>query len=616
MQAFVSISRLLAAASLFLLAGLRYGDPTWLLSRELIVLACCFAALFLVLVPLTRHYLAGKSLIAITVTVGVLSALASGVVLAVTVVGEWDVSRLMVGFETLLLFALLLLNQPNVSDVVAATANVLAFAVALYPRIADGSLLEFARLNRVRDDGSVRYLATSRHDLKVVNHALFNPALEAKGGGLARIDDQRVLLVAGDGQLVVLSPGPTGLGVLKPGLQSPLNRKEFVQGVKVANPFFRVTGVLLEARASGPRKLYVSHHHWDVARKCVTLRLSETDLDFDHLPSRLDWVSRYGTQPCLSGEDLSNASGGRLAFLDENQILMTIGNHGTGETPDLHRAYEWVYGTIIALRRSDWSVRTFTTGHRNPQGLLVQNREIWSTEHGPQGGDELNRLVEGADYGWPRSTYGTAYGTNIWPLVQGDDVHAEGVKPVYAWVPSIGVSNLIRIRGVAFPAWKSDLIVASLSALGNGYSIFRVKLDGTRVVLVERIHTGLAVRDLLEHSDGRLLLWDGSDTIQLLEPATHVFSPCSGCHALHRTTHGIGPDLMGVVGERVAHHTDYQYSQALRSLRGRWTRNRLDKFLRNPSEFAPGTTMKFTGIADEAQRATIIEYLEELDEPQ
>lgn len=608
------VSRWLAAASLFLFVGLRYGDPTWLLSRGLIVLGCSFAALFLGLFALTCHYLAGRSLVAITLIVGALSALAGGAALAVTIVAEWDVSRLMVAGETVLLFVLVWLNRPNLNAVVAATANALAFAVTLYPSIADGSLSEVARFSSVRYDESVRYLATSRHDLKVVDHVLFEPALEVSGGGLAKIDDRRVLLVTGDGQLVVLSPDQVGLGALKPGLQFPLTRQEYVQGVKVATPNFRVTGVLLEAKTSGPRKLYVTHHHWDAARKCVAFRLSETELDFGHLPPRLEWVARYTTEPCLSGEGLTNVNGGRLAFLDDDQILMTIGDHSSIAVPDPSRPHDWVYGTSVALRRGDWSVRTFTTGHRNPQGLLVENGEIWSTEHGPEGGDELNRLVEGSDYGWPRSTYGTEYGQKRWPLTEDDDVHAVGTKPLYAWVPSIGISNLIRIRGTAFPAWKSDLIVASLAGIGHGYSIFRVRLDGAHVVLVEKIPTRLLVRDLLEHADGRLLLWDGTGTIQMLEPATHVFASCSGCHALRRGQHGIGPDLMGVVGQKVARHAKYQYSESLRSLGGRWSRGRLDEFLRNPSAFAPGTSMQFAGIEDAAQRAAIIEYLDELDD--
>jgi cytochrome c2 len=461
---------------------------------------------------------------------------------------------------------------------------------------------------------AVRYVATSRHDLKVVDHAVFDPPLAALGGALARIDDRRILLVAGDGQILILSPGPASLGVLRPGLHLPMNRGDYVAGVDNATPWFRVTGALLEENASGPRRLYVAHHHWDVARRCVTLRLSETMLDVNRLPARLEWATRYDTRPCIPGEKLPNTSGGRLAFLDAGRILMTVGDHAAPYGAEPHSSHGGDYGSIIALDRSDWSVRTFTAGHRNPQGLLVTDGAIWSTEHGPQGGDELNRLVEGAQYGWPRATYGTDYGRKSWQLIDAEDVHASGTRPVYAWVPSIAVSNLIRIRGRAFPAWQSNLVAGSLSGAGNGSSVFRIVLDDARVVLVERIHVRRPVRDLIEHSDGRLVLWDGSGTIQTLEPATHVFAACSGCHAIRRAAHGIGPDLMGVVGARIARHADYPYSETLRAVGGRWTPGRLEEFLRDPAEFAPGTTMQFAGIEDAVQRATLIEYLQDLDD--
>jgi cytochrome c2 len=274
-----------------------------------------------------------------------------------------------------------------------------------------------------------------------------------------------------------------------------------------------------------------------------------------------------------------------------------------------------MYGTTVAIELETGAWRTFTSGHRNPQGLLAESGRLWSTEHGPHGGDELNLLVEGRDYGWPRSTYGTEYGKKEWPFAGKDDPHDDGVKPVFSWVPSVGISNLIRIRGELFSAWRGDLLVGSITGLGNGYSVFRVHLDDTRVILVERIQTGRSVRDLLELDDGRILLWDGGTTLQTVEPAAHVFAPCSGCHALRWDSHGIGPDLMGVVDDRVARFQEFPYSEALRALGGRWTPARLDEYLSDPAAFAPGTTMDFPGIADPSQRAMVIEYLDEIGLP-
>jgi cytochrome c len=116
----------------------------------------------------------------------------------------------------------------------------------------------------------------------------------------------------------------------------------------------------------------------------------------------------------------------------------------------------------------------------------------------------------------------------------------------------------------------------------------------------------------VEAPDGRVVIWDGSNVLQFLEPSSHIFAGCSGCHAMRWKSHGIGPDLMGIVGDRVARHDDFGYSEALREAGGRWTTERLDAFLKNPQKFAPGTSMAYAGIEDPQRRAEIIEYLAEL----
>jgi glucose/arabinose dehydrogenase len=87
---------------------------------------------------------------------------------------------------------------------------------------------------------------------------------------------------------------------------------------------------------------------------------------------------------------------------------------------------------------------------------------------------------------------------------------------VYAWLPSIGVSNLIRIQGNLFPAWRGDLLVSSLAA----HSLWRMRLHDGHVVFTERIETPRRIRDVLESADGRILMWTDDATLDVLEPAT------------------------------------------------------------------------------------------------
>src|SRR5262249_4081638 len=157
------------------------------------------------------------------------------------------------------------------------------------------------------------------------------------------------------------------------------------------------------------------------------------------------------------------------------------------------------YGKVLLLDRSGRH-EIFTIGHRNPQGLLVdREHRIWETEHGPQGGDEINLLEKGRNYGYPLVTYGTEYGRYFWPLAPWAHDHGEYTEPVQAFVPSIAISNLIQVDSDLFSEWKGDLLVGSL----NTQSVYRVRVRGDRIIYIEQIPVGVRVRDLAEGSDGR-----------------------------------------------------------------------------------------------------------------
>ena len=163
----------------------------------------------------------------------------------------------------------------------------------------------------------------------------------------------------------------------------------------------------------------------------------------------------------------------------------------------------------------------YSYGHRNPQGLVIhpETGDIWATEHGPQGGDELNLIQPGLNYGWPVVGYGVNYRS-------GSAIHEgtmrEGMEaPVHFWIPSIATSGLMIYSGDRFPAWKGDLFVGGLA----GQQLSRLTLDGQSVMneetLVQRIGR---IRDVREGPDGFIYVAiessDGTPTrIVRLEPA-------------------------------------------------------------------------------------------------
>jgi glucose/arabinose dehydrogenase len=145
----------------------------------------------------------------------------------------------------------------------------------------------------------------------------------------------------------------------------------------------------------------------------------------------------------------------------------------------------------------------YSYGHRNPQGLTIDpaTGNIWSTEHGPQGGDEVNLIVPGANYGWPVVGYGVNYGS-------GEAIHEGTIRegmtnPVHVWVPSIGASGLEVYRGDAFPAWRGSLLAGGLA----GEQVVRLTMDGEAVTNVELLAQRIGrIRDVREGPDGFLYL--------------------------------------------------------------------------------------------------------------
>jgi glucose/arabinose dehydrogenase len=222
--------------------------------------------------------------------------------------------------------------------------------------------------------------------------------------------------------------------------------------------------------------------------------------------------------------------GGRIVFDRAGLLYLTLGDRGERERaqrPDDHA------GSVIRLHddgrvpkdnpfvgKPGWKPEKFTLGNRNMQGAALhpQTGELWTHEHGPQGGDEVNIMRAGANYGWPVITYGVNYGigTKI-----GEGTAKPGMEqPLHYWVPSIAPSGMAFYTGDKFPRWKGSLFVGAL----RERSLVRLQLEGTRVVKEERLlrDTVGRIRDVRMGPDGLLyLLQDSSDAALLrVEPAT------------------------------------------------------------------------------------------------
>lgn len=166
----------------------------------------------------------------------------------------------------------------------------------------------------------------------------------------------------------------------------------------------------------------------------------------------------------------------------------------------------------------------FSSGHRNIQSAALHptTGELWEVEHGTRGGDELNRVMKGKDYGWPTIAYGIEYRGG--PITGGITAHEGMEQPVYYWDPVIGPSGMVFYTGNLFPAWKGNLFIGGHAT----NDLVRLQMDGNKVVGEERLLTDrnprIRVRDVRQGPDGALyVVGDGASvSIYKLVPKTQT----------------------------------------------------------------------------------------------
>lgn len=204
--------------------------------------------------------------------------------------------------------------------------------------------------------------------------------------------------------------------------------------------------------------------------------------------------------------------GSKLAFGRDGMLYMTV-----GERNDRTRAQNTTIhgGKVLRLRddgtvppdnpfvgREGFRPEIYSYGHRNLQGLAVhpETGALWETEHGPQGGDELNTILPGKNYGWPIATYGREYTGEF--IAQPSREGIEG--PVIFWAPSIGLSGMAFYTGTRFPEWKGNVFLGGLSGLNVTRVVFTAQGPIGREALLGQLK--LRIRDVRQGPDGLLYL--------------------------------------------------------------------------------------------------------------
>lgn len=231
----------------------------------------------------------------------------------------------------------------------------------------------------------------------------------------------------------------------------------------------------------------------------------------------------YQTQPVTnSGVHF----GSRIVFDSEGYLYFSTGDRGRKENSQdlsndmgkIHRLHD--DGRIPAdnpfVNQTGANPSIWSYGHRNVQGMVYdkENKRIYSTEHGPRGGDELNLVEKGRNYGWPVITYGIDYSGEI----ISDLTHKEGMEqPVHYWTPSIATCGLMLYTGDKFPAWKGNIFAGALALT----HVARVELTNSRYTHEEKLLERFGrVRQVAQSPDGHIyVLTEGPGQLLKLVPA-------------------------------------------------------------------------------------------------
>lgn len=213
----------------------------------------------------------------------------------------------------------------------------------------------------------------------------------------------------------------------------------------------------------------------------------------------------FQAEPFLSG---GNHFGGRMQFDREGYLYFSVGERGRQENAQTLQNHS---GKILRIEDDGATPsdnpflgdngakpEIFTYGNRNPQGMVIHpaTGEIWTHEHGPMGGDEINIIKPGTNYGWPEATYGKNYnGTTITEFTSKPGM----ADPLHYWVPSIAPCGMSFVNSDKYPEWNGNLLVGSLKFR----YVARLELDGEKVVHEEKILENLGrIRAITQGPDG------------------------------------------------------------------------------------------------------------------
>ncbi|WP_347313576.1 PQQ-dependent sugar dehydrogenase [Defluviimonas sp. SAOS-178_SWC] len=477
-----------------------------------------------------------------------------------------------------------------------------------------------------------------------------------RGGGLTVVDDTAVLATI-DGKLFLASAPddvrPLSIGVPDYGFEA---YRDFAKDPANSDYHFELWAYryfdILAYQMNGGSHLALSFIRFEPERRCFHTIVSVLDIPSTapelaaFTATADDWHTAYVTEPCLPLKKKESAievqiGGGRMAYDGNGRLYLGSGDfHIDGvfsEMPAIAQDPAYDYGKVIEIDLVTGENRQIAQGLRNMQGITFDAEgQLWTVEHGLRGGDELNLIEDGKDYGWPHESLGTLYNRLPIPSTLSYGRHDRFEPPIYAFLPSVAISSLELLHGFN-PAWDGDILMGTL----KDQSLYRFRIVDRRVMFAERIPIGERIRAARQLDEDRLVLFtDDNELVFLTETPNgqamsflsayldqptldaHVrerlesnLNTCLKCHSLDPDVNDFAPSLATIVGSRIGGTRYASYSDWMRAQETTWTTDRLATFLEAPEVAAPGTTMPDPGIHDPGEIGAVVEFLAAMSSP-
>jgi glucose/arabinose dehydrogenase len=249
----------------------------------------------------------------------------------------------------------------------------------------------------------------------------------------------------------------------------------------------------------------ISYPQLDGSNRCV--RLVAYRYNWQEVVQTLTKEEQwFEGKPCVPVGAVQHAAG-RIEVINENAAYITTGDLGFRSIND-RQARGWLGGVFRITKEK---TRQLSEGHRNPQGILRIGNSLYISEHGPRGGDEINLIENGKDYGWPFVTFGQPYSSGDYVRPDSTGTHAGYKKPLISWVPSVAPTELVRLPKVA--QWGDMRGAIVMGTLAQESLIFIERTSKRKMKEVERHYIGERIRDLEIGANGEMIATTDSGKI-------------------------------------------------------------------------------------------------------